>query len=135
MKKERVVSVSNPDKLGHHDDAKYPGLYNSHPARIIFFGRSGCGKSVAAKNLLARASPPFDRIVVYHYDTESLEWLDCDPSDIISELPDDPVSFWDRDDKSLLIMDEVPWETLSKADRMKAGRCLQYVTSHYSPTV
>ena len=32
-------------------------------------------------------------------------------------------------------MDEVPWETLSKADRMKADRCLQYVASHYSLTV
>ena len=135
MKKERIVSVPNPDKFGHHDDAKHPGLYPSHPARIIFSGRSGCGKGVAAKNLLARASPPFDRIVVYHYDTESREWLDCEPSDIISELPDDPASFWDRDEKSLLIMDEVPWETLSKADRMKADRCLQYVASHYSLTV
>ena len=135
MKKERIVSVPNPDKFGHHDDAKHPGLYPSHPARIIFSGRSGCGKGVAAKNLLARASPPFDRIVVYHYDTESRKWLDCEPSDIISELPDDPASFWDRDEKSLLIMDEVPWETLSKADRMKADRCLQYVASHYSLTV
>ena len=32
-------------------------------------------------------------------------------------------------------MDEVPWETLSKADRMKADRCLQYVASHCSLTV
>ena len=72
---------------------------------------------------------------MYHYDTETLEWLGCEPSDIISELPDDPASFWDRDEKALLIMDEVPWETLPKADRMKADRCLQYVASHYSLTV
>ena len=83
MKKERIVSVPNPDEFGHHDDAKHPGLYPSHPARIIFSGRSGCGKGVAAKNLLARASPPFDRIVVYHYDTESREWLDCE---IVSQV-------------------------------------------------
>ena len=132
MKKERIAEVPNPDKVGHHDDAKHPGLYPSHPTRIIFSGRSGCGKGVAAKNLLARASPPFGRIVVYHYDTETLGWLDCAPSDIISELPDDPALFWDRDEKSLLIMDEVPWETLPKADRMEADRCLQYVASHYS---
>ena len=29
-------------------------------------------------------------------------------------------------------MDEIPWETLPKADRMKADRCLQYVASHYN---
>ena len=135
MKKERIVEVPNRDKVGHHDDAKHPGLYPSHPARIIFSGRSGCGKGVAAKNLLARAPPPFGRIVVYHYGTGTREWLDCEPSDIISELPDDPASFRGRDEKSLLIMDEVPWETLPKADRTKADRCLQYVASHYSLTV
>jgi hypothetical protein len=42
----------------------------SHPTRVIFSGRSGCGKGVTAKNLLARASPPFDRIVIWHYATE-----------------------------------------------------------------
>ena len=32
-------------------------------------------------------------------------------------------------------MDEIPWETLPKADRTKADRCLQYVASHYNLTV
>ena len=95
----------------------------------------GCGKGVAAKNLLARASPPFERIVVYHYDVDTLEWDDCEPSDVIAELPDDPSEFWDREQKNLLIMDEIPWETLPKADRMKADRCLQYVASHYNLSV
>jgi hypothetical protein len=84
--KGEIVKVPNPDKVGHHDDAKHPGLYPPHPSRVIFSGRSGCGKGVAAKHLPARALPPFDRIVVYHYDTETLEWLDYEPSDIIAEL-------------------------------------------------
>ena len=96
MGKERIVTVPNPDKEGHHQDARRPGLYPSHPARIIFSGRSGCGKGVAAKNLLARASPPFERIVIWHYDTETLEYEDCEPSGVIAELPDDPSQFWDR---------------------------------------
>ena len=37
--------------------------------------------------------------------------------------------------KNLLIMDEIPWETLPKADRMKADRCLQYAASHCNLTV
>ena len=124
MGKERIVTVPNPDKEGHHQDARRPGLYPSHPARIIFSGRSGCGKGVAAKNLLARASPPFERIVVYHYAVDTLEWDDTEPSDVINELPDDPCAFWDREQKNLLIMDEIPWETLPTADRMKADRFL-----------
>ena len=133
--KEQIVTVPNRDKEGHHRDAKKPGLYPSHPARVIFSGRSGCGKGVTAKNLLARATPPFGRIVVWHYDVESLEWDDCDPSDVIAELPDDPAAFWDRDEKNLIICDEIPWEQLSKVDRMKADRLVQYVASHYNVTV
>ena len=135
MGREKIVTVPNPDKEGHHQDARRPGLYPSHPARIIFSGRSGCGKGVAAKNLLARASPPFERIVVWHYDADSLEWADCEPSDVIAELPDDPSQFWDRDEKNLIICDEIPWEQLSKADRLKADRLMQYVASHYNTAV
>ena len=42
---------------------------------------------MAAKNLLARASPPFERIVVYHYDVDTLEWDDCEPVDVIASFP------------------------------------------------
>ena len=42
---------------------------------------------------------------VWHYDVDTLEWDDCEPSDVIAELPDDPSEFWDRrDEKNLLIM-------------------------------
>ena len=80
---------------------------------------------MAANNLLARASPPFERIVIWHYDIGTLGWDDCEPSDVIAELPDDPSQFWDRDQKNLIICDEVPWEQLSKADRLKADRLMQ----------
>ena len=108
--RERIVALPKLDKQGHHRDARKPGLFPSHPARVVFSGRSGCGKGVAAKNLLARASPAFERIVIWHYDTETLEWNDCDPSGVIAELPGDPSQFWDRETNNLIICDEIPWE-------------------------
>ncbi len=60
-----------------------------YPARLILAGRSGAGKGSTAKNILHRATPAFDRIVVYHYDTSTLEWEDGD-AEIIRELPEDP---------------------------------------------
>ena len=69
---------------------------------------------MAAKNLLARASPPFERIVVYHYDVDTLEWDDCEPSDVIAELPDDPSEFWDREQKNLLIWTKFPGSNAPK---------------------
>ena len=134
MGKEKSVTVPNPDKEGHHQDTRRPGLYPSHPSRVVLPGRSGCGKGVTAKKILARAPLPFERIAIWHYDIGTLEWDDCDPSDIIAELPDDPSRFWDRNQKNLIICDEIPWEQLSKADRLKADRLIQYVCSHHNLT-
>ena len=104
MGREKIVTVPNPDKEGHHQDARRPGLYPSHPARIIFSGRSGCGKGVAAKNSACTRVSAVRAHRVWHYDVDTLEWEDCEPSDVIAELPDDPSQFWDRDEKNLIIM-------------------------------
>ena len=131
-----IFDIPNADKTNHHPDAHYPGLLPSHPARIIFAGRSGCGKGISAKNLLARANPPFQRIVLYHYDCETKEWADCcDPKDTITELPEDPASFWNRDLKNLLIVDEVPFEGMPREERSRVDRMFNYVCSHYGVTV
>ena len=132
MGREKIVTVPNPDKEGHHQDARRPGLYPSHPARIIFSGRSGCGKGWPLRIYLHARLRRSNASLLWHYDADTLEWDDCEPSDVIAELPDDPSQFWDRDEKNLIICDEIPWEQLSKADRLKADRLMQYVASHYN---
>ena len=134
-RQDKIVLVPNADKGFEHKDSLRPGIMPSHPCRIVLGGRSGCGKGVVAKNLIARASPAFERIVVYHYDTASLEWNDCDPSDMIDALPDDPGSFWDREVKNLLIMDEVPFEGMGKQEKQRVDRMFKYVASHYNVSV
>ena len=133
--KDTIVPIENADKYGHHADRKNPGILPNSPARIIFAGRSGCGKGVSTKNLLARAYPPFSRIVVYHYDPDTSEWDDCDPTDIMTTLPDEPAQFWDRNHKNLLICDEIPFEGMARAERSKIDRMFNYVASHYNVTV
>ena len=43
----------------------------AHPSRIIACGPCNVGKSLILLNLMMRADPPFDRIVIYHNDPES----------------------------------------------------------------
>ncbi len=109
-----MLAIPNPNKTGHHKDQskdkKLASTLPSHPARLILAGRSGAGKGSTAKNIPHRATPAFDRTVVFHYDTSTLEWEDCD-AQMISELPEDPAAFWDRDKKNLLIIDEVPMDS------------------------
>ncbi len=109
-----MLAISNPDKVGHHHDQnkdkRFASTLPSHPARLILAGRSGAGKGSTAENILHRATPAFDRIVVYHYDTSTLEWEDCD-AEMIDELPENPAKFWDRDKKNLLIIDKVPMDS------------------------
>ncbi len=132
-----MLAIFNSDKVVHHHDQnrdkKLAAPSPSHPARLILAGRSGAGKGSTAKNILHRATPAFDRIVVYHYDTSTLEWEDCD-AEMISELPEDPAAFWDRDKKKLLIIDEVPMDS-SKESRNRLDRMFNYVASHYSVSV
>ena len=130
-----ILVPPNADKEGHHKDALYPDLLPGHPCRICLAGRSGAGKGCVAKTLLAKANPAFERIVIYHYDRDTKEWDDCDYSDMITELPDNPADFWDRDVKNLLVIDEVPFEGLLKAEKSKLDRMFNYVASHYSVSV
>ena len=131
------MAIPNPDKTGHHKDQskdkKLASTLPSNPARLILAGRSDAGKGRTAKSIIHRATPDFDRIVVFHYDKSTLEWEDCD-AEMISELPEDPAAFWDRSKKNLLITDEVPMDSI-KESRTRLDRCLNYVASHYSVSI
>ena len=132
-----MLAIPNLDKVGHHHDQNkdtaLASMLPSHPARLILAGRSGAGKGSTVKNILHRATPAFDRVVVYHYVTSTLEWLDCD-AEMIGELTEDPAAFWDRDKKNLLIIDEVPMDS-SKEVRNRLDRMFNYVDSHYIVSV
>ena len=132
-----MLAISNPNKTGHHKDQnrdkRLASTLPSYPARLILAGRSGAGKGSTAKNIFHRATPAFDRIVVYHYDISSLEWQDCDAL-MISELPENPSEFWNRNQKNLLVIDEVPMNS-NKESRNRLDRMFNYVASHYSVSV
>ncbi len=98
-----MLAIANPDKVGNHKDQnrdkRLALTLPSHLARLILAGRSKADKGSTAKHILHRATPAYDRIVCFHYDTSTLEWEDCD-AEMISELPENPAEFWDRNKKT-----------------------------------
>ena len=131
---EKLYVIENPDKEGWHEQwhserhlANIP-----HPFRAILYGKPNSGKGIIAQQLILHANPPFQRIIVWHVSPESSkEWNDIvlDPeTDIVSDLP--PLEFWDKDIKSLLVIDDIDLAHLDKTTKSRLDRTLGYVSTN-----
>lgn len=73
----KLFRIPNKDKFFH--ETWHPGrnlLNIPHPFRAILAGPPNRGKSTICKNLLLRADPPFEQVIVVHYDMETKEYDD-----------------------------------------------------------
>jgi len=132
MKQNDLIVVENPDKeFLTNDTCAYMPASGS---KIICAGRSGSGKGCLVKNIIARANPPFERIVCLHLDTKTEEWKDCDAEMVdIDNIPEN--DSWDRTKKNCLIIDEFDFEGATKAQKGKIDRIMCYTASHYNVCV
>ena len=131
------MRIDCADKKAHHADALKPGLMPFFPSRIIMAGASGVGKGGAAKNLMLTAVPPYDKIVILHYDPNGTsEWDDVDPHKImtVDEFPSEASELFDRDEKNALVIDELDFTAMSRPNRGKMDRLFNYMCSHHSIT-
>ena len=132
-----LLEIHCADKQNHHADAANPGIVPFFPARVCAAGRSNSGKGSTIKTLMMSATPAYDKIVVLHYDPTTLEWADVEPTQIltIDDYPVDPNELWDRRKKNALVIDELAFEGMNRANRAKIDRIVNYVCSHYSVSV
>ena len=123
-----LLKLDCADKKAHHPDALSPGIMPFHPSVVIAAGRKGSGKGATVKQLLMLAAPAYDKIYICHYDPKTEEWNDCDPTKIFSidDLPSDPTEFLDRSEKNALVIDEIPFEGMNRANKGKIDR-VEYV--------
>jgi hypothetical protein len=135
-----IVVVDCVDKK-HITHDKNP-LLPSGGERLILAGRSNSGKGSAAKNIIGRLDPspytrngdPHGRIVCLHYAPESTdEWDDLGCEMIgIEGLPEITDAHWDRTKKNVLIIDELPIHSLSRAHRSLVTKYFEFGASHYN---
>ena len=99
-----------------------------HSWRGVFCGPPSCGKTNLIKNIILRAQPPFEEVIVCHYSSEDTkEWDDVD-CEIIKEIPS-PHDF-SIDNKKLLILEDIDLSSLKKTDLGNLNRLYGYASSH-----
>jgi len=131
----RILPIVNTDKQGFKEKwSSNRNLLNlPHPFRCILTGPPGAGKSTVIKNILIRADPPFDEILVVHIDPNgSTEWNDVNGI-ILDELPN-PTEF-DRETKTALILEDLNLKQMPTEDRAKLNRLMGYSSSHLGVSI
>ena len=130
MDPNKLTVIHNADKGWHETWDEGRNLCNfPHPFRAILIGRPGCGKTSTAQNILLRQDPPFDRLIIVHVDGEySKEWDECDPTEVIGEVPD--FKDIDGNDKTLIVFEDFEIAGLNRDDQRLLSRLFGYCSTH-----
>lgn len=126
----QIIPIPCSDKVGWTEKwNKGRNLLNlPHSWRGIFCGPPSSGKSTCIKNLILRARPPFEEVLVVHYSPDdTTEWDDIN-AQMCSEIPS-PHDI-DSDCKRLLILEDLDLSTLAKPELGKLNRLFGYCSSH-----
>jgi hypothetical protein len=135
--KRKLVEIKNKDKGWTEkwtpnrasDSANFP-----HPSRIALIGPPSVGKSFIMKHLLLHQRPMFKELYIIHGDSDcTKEFDDMDPTMMMSDFP--PIEFFDGAVKTLLIIDDVEFHSLSKDQMSRLNKIVRYVSSHKNVTV
>lgn len=97
--------------------------------RWILSGPPSSGKSTIIKNHIIRATPPYKKVLICHYDAEGSNEYEDVGGEMISELPD-PKTINPAKEKMLLIIEDLNLSTCSKTEREKIDRLFGYSSSH-----
>jgi hypothetical protein len=136
--KQTLVDIKNTDKAGWTESwtetkkknwASFP-----HPTRMALIGPPSAGKSFMMKHLIMHQRPMFRELYIIHGDGDhTTEFDDVDPSMIMTEFP--PIAFWDGKVKTLVIIDDVEFSSLSKEQFARMNKLFRYGSSHKNITV
>lgn len=131
----RILPISCSDK--NFQERWYRGrsiLNFPHSFSMVLAGPPSSGKSTLIKNVLLRAEPPFEKVLIVHFDKEgSSEWEDIGDSndgvELTDEIPDPKLINKDKK-KMALILEDMNLGTLSKKQKENLDRLAGYSRSH-----
>jgi hypothetical protein len=117
----------NPDK---RDAGDVTASELSWPWRHCIVGPPGSGKQVLLLNQILRMRERTARTVVIHLDKTTLEYNKV--ADEIYSLDDgfDVTALGDGEQRTLLILDELPWANLKKDQRVSLVTLFRYGSTH-----
>lgn len=127
---DRIIGLPNPDKLWH--EKWHPGrnlLNIPHPYRAVLYGPPNVGKTTIIKNLLGRAYPEFEKVILIHCDSEFTQEYDViQDIEIMDEIP--RPEEWSGDVKTMVIIDDIELKQLPKDQKANLDRLFGYVSTH-----
>jgi hypothetical protein len=135
LPKELIV-MDNADKSFHESWNENRDMLDiPHPYRAVLLGPPHSGKSMTVKNLLLRANPPFQQMVVIHCDKDYTKEYDdiSDDLEILDEIP--APEDWEGEDKTLVVLDDLEFKTMGKQQRRCLDRLFGYVSTHKNISV
>ena len=127
----KIIPLPNPDKNFH--EKWYPGrnmLNIPHPFRCVALGPPNVGKTTIVKNLLLRAKPAFEEVIVIHCDSGyTKEYDDVGENlEILSEIP--APEDWEGAVKTLVVLDDLEFKGMNKTQKRNLDRLFGYVSTH-----
>ena len=123
---KRIYRLPNLDKKDHENWTPDRDILNlPSPYRIGLMAPPNRGKSTMIKNILLRADPPFDTIVLIHPDAESDEYKDV-KAIVLDYIPEP--SEWNYKGKTLCIVDDIELKLMDKKQKSNLDRLFGYVT-------
>lgn len=133
-----LFHLPNPDKEFH--EKWYPGrnlLDFPHPFRLTACSKPHGGKTTAGKHVIMRVGEgrrPFERIFVVHCDKEgTMEYDDLDVI-MLDHIPS-PGEFPDDGKKTLVILEDLDYVSMSKQQQGNLERLFGYVSTHLDVSV
>ena len=128
-----VPAGPNRDKTDHETNK---GKENAdplnllHPFRCLLAGKPNSGKTEVALALIARQTPPFERIVIWHCDGIASEYTSRGVrAEVVKECPQ-PTS-WTQGRKELLVIDDVDLSSKARGKAYEAlDRTFGFASTH-----
>lgn len=136
----KLFALPNPDKRGHESYAemplgenlaRYPG-----PFRCCVIGRVNSGKSLIAKHILMAHQahkPQFKEVFVCHGMSNTEEYDDIEPTEIITEIPS--YEDFDKDLKKLLLIDDFDFTRITGEEKKRLSELFRFGSSHMNMSV
>ena len=132
----KILALPNPDKVFHEKWYRNRNMLNiPHPFRCVALGPPNVGKTTIVKNLLIRANPPFEEVVVIHCDSGYTKEYDDigDNVEMLSEIP--APEDWEGLLKTLVVLDDLEFKGMSKDQKRNLDRLFGYVSTHKNISV
>jgi hypothetical protein len=127
----QIVPFKNLDKSFQENWREGDNWLNfPHSTKILFFSAPGRGKTSTILNCVMQQDPPFEKIYILHPDSETKEYdvLGRNNFEFLEKIPE--INFSDKNEKSLLIVDDIDFTALSKSEKARLDRLSGYTATH-----